>query len=221
MSFSSTGKIRRGGGTLFRMRVQFGHSYAEIISVENLLEAWKEFKRGKTKKEGVQQFQLRLMEHILTLHMDLRNRTYRHGQYKHFRISDPKPRDIHKASVRDRLLHHALYRKLYPFFDRTFIFDSYSCRLGKGTHKAIVRFHEFGRAASFSHTKTCFVFKCDIRKFFANIDHGILFSILEKYIPDTDILNLLKGIVESFPCDGHLPTRRVLEDAHPAVGLPL
>ena len=180
------------------MRVQFGHSYAEIISVENLLEAWKEFKRGKTKKEGVQQFQLRLMEHILTLHMDLRNRTYRHGQYKHFRISDPKPRDIHKASVRDRLLHHALYRKLYPFFDRTFIADSFSCRLGKGTHAAMDRFRAFAYKVSRNHTRTCFVLKCDIRKFFANIDHDILFSVLARYISDADISNLLKNIVGSF-----------------------
>ena len=179
-------------------RIQFGHRYDEIISAPNLLEAWKEFKRGKTKKEGVQRFQLRLMEHILALHCDLRNRTYRHGPYKHFRISDPKPRDIHKASVRDRLLHHALYRKLYPFFDRTFIADSFSCRVGKGTHRAMARFREFAYKASKNHTRTCFVLKCDIRKFFANIDHTVLFSILERYIPDTDILALLKNIVGSF-----------------------
>ena len=126
------------------------------------------------------------------------NKTYRHGYYKHFRISDPKPRDIHKASVRDRILHHALYRKLYQFFDRTFISDSYSCRLGKGTHRAMNRFRDFAKQVSFSHTKTCFVLKCDIRKFFANIDHDTLFSLLARYIPNTDILNLLKNIVGSF-----------------------
>ena len=184
---------------LWRMsRIQFGHRYDEIISAENLLEAWKEFKRGKGKKEGVQRFQLRLMEHILTLHADLRNRTYRHGPYKHFRIADPKPRDIHKASVRDRLLHHALYRKLYSFFDRTFIADSFSCRSRKGTHKAMNRFCSFAYKVSRNHTRTCFVLKCDIRKFFANIDHDILFSILAGYIPDADILSFIKNVVSSF-----------------------
>ncbi len=138
------------------------------------------------------------MTHILALHADLRNKTYRHGPYKHFRIADPKPRDIHKASVRDRLLHHALYRKLYLFFDRTFIADSFSCRAQKGTHRAMNRFRDFGIRASFSHTKTCFVLKCDIRKFFANIDHEILFSILSAYITDVDILNLLENVVGSF-----------------------
>src|SRR3989338_6328626 len=179
-------------------RIQFTHTYEEIISVENLLEAWKEFKRGKAKKEEVQRFQLRLMEHILALHRDLRNRTYTHGPYKHFRITDPKPRDIHKANVRDRLLHHALYRKLYPFFDRTFIADSYSCRVGKGTHKALSRFHEFSLLVSKNNTKTCWVLKCDIRKFFVNIDHDILTAILKKYIPDENILWLLEEIIESF-----------------------
>ena len=40
--------------------------------------------------------------------------------------------------------------------------------------------------------------KCDIRKFFANIDHRVLLSILAQYIPDADILRLLKNIVGSF-----------------------
>ncbi len=207
-------------------RIQFSHSYDEIISTPNLLEAWKEFKKGKTKKESVQLFQLRLMEYILSLHRDLRNRTYRHGYYKHFKIADPKPRDIHKASVRDRLLHRALYRKLYPFFDRTFIADSFSCRLGKGTHKAMNRFRAFAYKVSKNHTRTCFVLKCDIRKFFANIDHEVLFSILERYISDADILNLLKNIVGSFrSVCVHLANTHgrecLLNTPEEAIGLPL
>jgi len=192
--------------------------YDEIISVENLLEAWKEFKRGKGKKEGVQRFQLRFMENILALHADLRNRTYRHGPYRYFRIADPKPRDIHKASVRDRLLHHALYRKLSPFFDRTFIADSFSCRLGKGTHRAMNRFRAFAYKASRNHTRTCFVLKCDIRKFFANIDHEILFSVLSAHISDADILGLLKNIVRSFSTP---PLNLPLGEGERRKGLPL
>ena len=138
------------------------------------------------------------MDNILALHYDLADRTYKHGGYIAFNISDPKPRNIHKAIIRDRLLHHAIYRKLYPFFDRTFITDSYSCRIGKGTHKALNRFREFGLKVSKNNTKTCWVLKCDIRKFFANIDHDILTAILKKYIPDENILWLLEEIIESF-----------------------
>ena len=145
------------------------------------------------------------MDNVLELHRELKNKTYGHGEYHHFRIADPKPRDIHKASVRDRLLHHALYRQLYPFFDKTFIADSYSCRVGKGTHKAMNRFRAFAYQVSKNHTRTCFVLKCDIKKFFASIDHAVLTKILHSYIADLDILRLLSQVVESFSSN-NIPT---------------
>lgn len=179
-------------------RIQFIHTYDNIISVENLLEAWNEFVQGKKRRKDVQSFQLRCMDNILDLHIDLKNKTYVHRGYEFFTLSDPKPRDIHKASVRDRILHRAIYRKLYPFFDRTFISDSFSCRMEKGTHKALERFTTFHSKASKNHTKTLWVLKCDIRKFFASIDQEMLIKILGKYIPDPDILWLLSQIIKSF-----------------------
>ena len=166
--------------------------------MENLLEAWKEFRRGKRGKKDVQEFQADLMHEILHLHGELKAKIYKHGGYHHFKISDPKPRDIHKAEVRDRLLHHALYRQLYPFFDRTFTNDSYSCRMGKGTHKAMNQFRHFAYQISKNHTRTVWVLKCDIRKFFASTDHQILFSILERHIADQDIFWLLHEVVSGF-----------------------
>jgi RNA-directed DNA polymerase len=174
------------------------HSYDDIISLENLLSAWEEFLRGKRKRKDVQEFQIHLMDNIISLHEDLKNKTYRHGPYEAFNISDPKPRNIHKATVRDRLLHHALYRILYPHYDQTFIAHSYSCRRNKGTHKALNTFTTFAQKVSHNHTKTVWVLKCDIRKFFASIDHEILFKILKKRITDPDLLWLLKEVVGSF-----------------------
>jgi len=138
------------------------------------------------------------MTNIINLHCELANCSYGHGGYHHFKISDPKPRDIHKASVRDRLLHHALYRVLYPLFDRTFISDSYSCRLGKGTHRTMNRFRDFARSVSRNDTRTCWILKCDIKKFFASIDHHILLRTIEKHIPDKRIRKLIANIVGSF-----------------------
>ncbi len=137
------------------MKIQLVHKFEEIISLDNLLEAWKEFIRGKRNKRDAQEFSLRLMDNIITLQNELASGTYRHGGYQAFNIFDPKPRHIHKASVRDRLLHHAIYRVLYPFFDQTFIVDSYSCRLDKGTHKALNRFCQFGYKVGRNHTRTC------------------------------------------------------------------
>jgi len=138
------------------------------------------------------------LDNIISLHSILVNYRYKHGGYHAFNISDPKPRSIHKASVRDRLLHHAIYRILYPFFDKTFIPDSYSCRIKKGTHKALNRFRAFSYIVSHNNTKTCWILKCDIRKFFASIDHKILLNILNSYIPDKQIIWLLQEIIESF-----------------------
>ncbi|OGN01937.1 MAG: hypothetical protein A3B91_02605 [Candidatus Yanofskybacteria bacterium RIFCSPHIGHO2_02_FULL_41_29] len=138
------------------------------------------------------------MDNIISLHQDLANHTYKHGEYQAFNINDPKPRNIHKASVRDRLLHHAVYRILYPLFDRTFVSDSFSCRVNKGTHKALNRFRSFFRKVSKNNTKTCWVLKCDIKKFFENIDHQILLAILRKYIFDKSIIGLLERIIRSF-----------------------
>lgn len=178
--------------------ISLNHTYQDIISVENLLAAWKEFVAGKRRKIDVLEFQSHLMDNILKLHEDLKDKTYTHSSYVAFKISDPKPRDIHKATVRDRLLHHAIYRILYPFFDRTYISDSYSCRDNKGTHRAMNRFTSFSNKVSKNHTHTCWVLKCDIRKFFASIDQKILIEVVSKYITDKDIINLIKEIVGSF-----------------------
>ena len=171
----------RGGGTVRGMsRVVCSHTYDDIISVENLLAAWREFLQRKRRRKDVEEFSVHLMDNILSLHRELVGRNYRHGGYVAFKINDPKPRDIHKASVRDRLLHHAIYRVLYPYFDRKFIHDSYSCRDRKGTHRAIDQFRKYGRRTSKNNTRPCFVLKCDIRKFFASIDHEVLKQIFAR-----------------------------------------
>lgn len=176
----------------------FEVTYDEVISLENLCEAWQEFIRGKRNKKDVQAFISRLGDELIELHDDLVSERYRHGPYSHFRINDPKPRDIHKATVRDRLLHHAIHRKLYPFFAPTFISDSFSCQTGKGLHRALARFEEFSKKVSRNNTKTCWILKCDIRKFFASIDHLILLEILRRRISDLHLLDLLDRVIGSF-----------------------
>ncbi|MBD3281269.1 hypothetical protein GF391_00800 [Candidatus Uhrbacteria bacterium] len=172
--------------------------FDEIALMENLCEAWQEFILGKRKKKDVQEFALRLGDEIANLHLDLMNGTYCHGAYSHFRINDPKPREIHKATVRDRLLHHAIHRKLYPFFANLFISDSFSCQKTKGLHRALERFEKLSRKASQNDAKTCWVLKCDIRKFFASINHQILLEILARRIADRRLLDLLRCVISSF-----------------------
>ncbi|OGF49103.1 hypothetical protein A3I36_04655 [Candidatus Giovannonibacteria bacterium RIFCSPLOWO2_02_FULL_45_28] len=200
------------GGITERERVNGApnHIFHNIISLENLLAAWREFLRGKRKRKDVAEFSLNLTSNIIALYCELADKTYRHGAYKSFKINDPKPRDIHKATVRDRLLHHAIYRILYPCFDPKFIFDSYSCRYDKGVHRAINRFRAYARTVSKNHTRIAWVLKCDIRKFFASIDHETLINVLKRRIKDKDVIWLLREVVGSFHAE-----------SKPGVGLPL
>lgn len=146
------------------------------------------------------------MDNILKLHKELKEKTYKHRSYQAFKINDPKPRDIHKATVRDRIVHHAIYRTLYLYFDKKFIYDSYSCRNNKGTHRAINRFRSIIWKVSQNDTRTAWVLKCDIKKFFASIDHEILKNILSRHIEDKDILWLLGQIIDSFHTKNDYPT---------------
>jgi retron-type reverse transcriptase len=188
----------------------FGQAYNETIAIDNLLYSWEEFLRGKKTRNDVAAFQVRLMDNICALQRLLTTKTYIHQDYQAFNISDPKPRNIHKATVRDRLLHHLIYRALYPYFDKKFIYDSYSCRNDKGIHKAMNRFREFASKVSRNNTRTCWVLKCDIRKFFASVDHAVLKKILARYIADTDLLWLIGTVIDSFQTEGT-----------PGTGLPL
>ncbi len=148
-------------------------------------------------------FSVHLMDNILDLRQELLTKTYKHSQYEAFVINDPKTRSIHKASVKDRLLHHAIVRILYSYFDKKFIYDSYSCRVNKGTHRAVDRLNHFGRKVSRNNTKTVWVLKCDVRKFFASINKQVLKDILRKYIQDPDILWLLGHVIDSFQTESN------------------
>lgn len=190
------------------MKIQLVHTYQDIISIENLCLAWQEFLVGKRCKKDVREFGKNLMDNIVALHEDLVAKRYKHSPYYSFFIQDPKLRHIHKADVRDRLLHHAIHRILYPFFEHTFIADAFSCRIGKGTQRAMNRFQSYYLKVSKNNTRTCWVLKGDIKKCFASIDQTILLQILGRYIPDADIMWLLNEVVSSF-------------SDTPGVGLPL
>lgn len=175
--------------------------YWLIISPQSLFRAWEIFKSDKRNKPDVVAFELDLERNIFDLYRDLKNGTYKHGPYKGFWIHDPKLRRIHKAAVRDRILHHALFAILNRIFEPTFINDSYSCRVGKGTHRGMKKVAEMIRAVSKNNTHTCYALKCDARKFFDSVDHIILLLILRRKIKDINLMRLIEEIVGSYTSD--------------------
>lgn len=182
--------------------------FHDAVSISNLLDAWNEFKRGKRKKKDIAEFEMRLEDRIFRLHRELTDKTYTHDPYFDFYVCDPKRRHIHKATVADRVLHQAVFRVLYPIFDKHFIYDSYSSRNNKGTHAGVDRLISACRKETKNWRTIAYALKCDIRKFFDSIDHTILRRLIVKKVTDPDMLWLIDIIFQSF-------------EKRPGKGLPL
>lgn len=138
-----------------------------IASPENLLLAANKARRGKSRRADIEQWFLHRESHILDLREQLLAETYRPGRYHFFEIREPKRRMIAAAPFRDRVVHHALCNYLAPLLQKRFSARSFSCQLGKGTTAA----RECCRKLT---NRYRFVLKCDVAKFFPNIDHRIL-----------------------------------------------
>jgi len=172
--------------------------FSKITDLENLFSAWEEFKVGKGSKPDVLEFEDKLEPSIFQLQRDLISKKYRHGTYVDFYIHDPKKRHIYKATVRDRVLHHAIFQVLNKVFEPTFISKSFSCRINKGNHAGIGAAEEMMRKVSQNSTRPCFVLKCDVKKFFDSINHSVLLEILQRKIKDKETINLVEEIIDSY-----------------------
>lgn len=186
------------GNSLIRVGGHRSLNYCDVISIDNLLSAWQEFRRGKRAKLDVAKYELNLERNIFDLCRTLLSEAWKPDPYQVFFVRDPKLREIHKASVRDRILYQAVYRKLYKVFDRHFIFDSYSSRKKKGTHNGVKRLTRFSDKISSNNTNTGYILKCDIRKFFDSIDQKILLDLVVRKIDDKKLFSLVRQIIISF-----------------------
>jgi len=172
--------------------------FNEFASIGNLHAAWKKFRSGKSDRPDVIVFERHLESELTKLSEELLAGTYVHGDYHKFFVRDPKYREIHKATVRDRVVHQAIYSILYPIFDQRFFFDSYSCRLNKGTQAAIAKIWQYIRKESKNFNREVYVFHGDVDTFFACVDHNILFRFLTRKIRDWKYLSLCKRIIISY-----------------------
>lgn len=179
--------------------------FDELTSWNNLLLAYKRASAGKRGQANVAAFEYRLEDHLLYLQEELRAQTYQPGKYDSFYIHEPKRRLISAAPFGDRVAHHALCNVIEPIFERSFIFDSYANRVGKGTHRALARCQEFAR-------RYTYVLACDLRQFFPSIDHGILRATLARKISDPGVRWLVDQILTS--------GEGVLSDAYDMVYFP-
>jgi len=174
------------------------NEFDKIINLENIFRAWSVFRAGKEKKVEVLFFEGNIEDNLFSLYFSLKNGIYQHQAYEYFKISDPKKRDIHKASLRDRIVHQIFYDYLVEIYEPIFIEHSYSSRIGKGSHKAVQQLRIFSKEIAKRNFGRCYGAKCDVRKYFENIDHKILLEILQENIADERILHILEEIIHSF-----------------------
>ena len=159
-----------------------------LATPASLLAAAHAAARGKRSRPDVARFLVHLEPAIFQLSRELETASYQPGPYRTFEIQDPKPRQISAAPFRDRVVHHAFTRVAEPIFEPLFSADSYACRKGFGTHRAL-------KAARRAAKRFPFALKGDIRKYFASIDHQILIQLLEKHIPCPRTLALARLII--------------------------
>jgi len=164
--------------------------YPQLYDFANLYASYRAARRAKRGRAEVARFTARVEDALFRLQAELRDECYQPGAYRHFFIYEPKKRKISAAPFRDRVVHHALVNVIEPIFERRFIYDSYACRVGKGTHRALDRCTHFVRQYRF-------VLQCDVAKFFPTIDHALLLTILSRTIADPQLLRLCERIVRS------------------------
>ncbi len=174
-----------------------GIDYDSLFSLDNIFLSWNKFYSGKADKKDVMLFESNLAENLLDLHKDLLNGSYRHGDYDYFKVYDPKKRDIHKAQVRDRIVHQIIFDYLSIICEPDFIANSYASRVGKGMHQAVYKLQYFLKK-TLANNRNCWVLKCDIRKYFCSIDKSVLLRLIGIRTTDARILELIREIIFSY-----------------------
>lgn len=129
-------------------------------------------------------FEFDFENNLRNLLEELKNRTYSPGQAICFVVTVPKPREIFAADFRDRVVHHLLVGKIEGYFEKRFVHDSFACRKGKGTHKAVERLRCFLRK---KENKNAWYLKMDIKSFFVSIDRKILYELAGKNVAGRDL----------------------------------
>lgn len=173
--------------------------YEMMYEFDRLYEAWKKCRRGKLQKTEVIQFELNLSEELVKLQRELKEKTYRIGNYYKFTIYDPKKREIQALPFRDRIVQHNLCDNILgPLMERHLIYDNSACRKGKGTHFALDRLSGFFREYYKRYGAEGYCLKCDIHKYFDSIDHKVLKTRLHRVVKEEAAYKLLEQIIDSY-----------------------
>lgn len=166
---------------------RFSNLFEQAFSKGNLYQAYLDARRGKRGKRTCFEFEVNLGANLAALYKEVHAGSYRPQPYFKFMVYEPKPRVIYAPAFRDIVLQHAIYRVIYPIFDRTFISTSFACRNGYGTHKA----SDYTQRALRHYGGDSYILKLDVRKFFYSIDRQILRELVARKIKDRRLIEMM------------------------------
>jgi len=182
--------------------------FVTSIEFEDLFEAYYQCRKNKRNKTGAIHFELDLEKNVFELWQELCNGSWTPCPSTVFIVDKPVKREIFAASFRDRIVHHYLISCLNPLFEQYFIYDSYSCRVNKGTHFGIARVERFIRQCSKNNTKNSWVLKIDLKGYFMSIDRYLLleklFAFIDQHYKKSNkefLKDLCKTIITNEPTD--------------------
>ena len=175
------------------MPITYKHLFQSVCDFENLHAAYQRAVKGKRSRADVISFTANLGENLIALKQRLESMEWQSGPYREKVIYEPKERIIRVAPFCDRIVHQSICSVIAPLFESTFIYDTYACRLGKGTLKAIDRLTTYLRRPGAD-----WVLKLDLRKFFDSIPHGLIMRELEWRIGDAKLLELCRRVLASY-----------------------
>jgi retron-type reverse transcriptase len=150
--------------------------------LESLFQAYFDCRKNKRNTINALRFETDYEYNLIALCDELNSNTWHPGRSIAFIINKPVKREIFAADFRDRVVHHWLINQLNPLFEKTFIYDSYASRKGRGAHMGIARAAQFIRKCSLNYQRDCYVLKLDIMSFFIRINRRILWERLRCFI---------------------------------------
>lgn len=182
--------------------------YDKYLTYENLMKAHKKSQNGKTTRKNVVKFNLKQEEYIMWLYERLKTRTYKHGGYTSFYVTEPKLRKVEASAYIDRVVHRWVVDSfLMNIFVPQFISTTYACLKGKGMHRSALAVQKGMKECKKKYGEY-YILKMDIAKYFASINKEKLFEIIQRKIKDPDVLWLLKEIIYSKRDEVGIPIRK-------------
>ena len=179
---------------------------------KELYSAYLDARKHKRNTINQLKFERNLETELLSLCREIETKTYELKPGICFINEIPVKREIIASDFRDRVVHHFLFNRINPILEKQFIYDSYSCRKGKGTLFGIKRVQGFLKSCyatvganpcvcpkkdnlpenDVCNMKNIWVLRLDIQGFFMAINRQILYELIVKYVPqNTPIDNFL------------------------------